>query len=89
MCNLSTEHVHDLPVSSLQRWSCVFVFVFLQLDLEPEGKVYVHVSLTGSFIDGKAAAIKAAYHNGTTGARAGTHHCCQSPRSHVWVCLCD
>lgn len=25
------------------------------MDLEPEGKVYIHISLTGSFIDGKAA----------------------------------
>lgn len=35
---------------------CVYV-VCLQMDLEPEGKVYIHVSLTGSFIDGKAAAV--------------------------------
>uniref|UniRef100_A0A3Q3X1Z0 protein kinase C n=1 Tax=Mola mola TaxID=94237 RepID=A0A3Q3X1Z0_MOLML len=26
-------------------------FVFLQMDLDPEGKVYVHMSLNGSFID--------------------------------------
>lgn len=25
------------------------------MDLEPEGKVYVHITLTGSFTDGKAA----------------------------------
>lgn len=37
-----------------------FFFVSLQLDLEPEGKVYIHISLSGSFIDGKAAARKAA-----------------------------
>lgn len=30
----------------------------LQMDLEPEGKVYVHISLTGSFIDGKAAPVR-------------------------------
>lgn len=53
VCNISTEYVHDLLVSNLQRWTCVFVFVFLQLDLEPEGKVYIHILLTGSFIDGK------------------------------------
>lgn len=29
------------------------VFMCLQMDLEPEGKVYIHVSLTGSFTDGK------------------------------------
>lgn len=28
------------------------------MDLEPEGKVYVHISLTGSFIDGKAAPVR-------------------------------
>lgn len=27
----------------------------LQVDLEPEGKVYVLITLTGSFTDGKAA----------------------------------
>lgn len=31
------------------------LFVCLQMDLEPEGKVYVHITLTGSFTDGKAA----------------------------------
>lgn len=31
----------------------ISVFV-LQVDLEPEGKVYIHVNLTGSFIDGKS-----------------------------------
>lgn len=74
MCNISTEYVHDLPASSLQRWTCVFVFVFLQLDLEPEGKVYIHISLTGSFIDGKTAAIKVAYHDHKPCTRAATHH---------------
>lgn len=68
--DIPAEYVHDLPASSLQRWTCVFVFVFLQVDLEPEGKVYIHLSLTGSFIDGKAAAIKASYHRRT---RAGPH----------------
>lgn len=53
--------VCDVPTE--ERWTCVFVLVFLQLDLEPEGKVYVHVSLTGSFIDGKAAATTWAAHN--------------------------
>lgn len=31
----------------------ISVFV-LQVDLEPEGKVYIHVNLTGSFVDGKS-----------------------------------
>lgn len=52
-----------ISISSVQSWTCVFIFVCLQLDLEPEGKVYIHISLTGSFIDGKAASIKSA---GTT-----------------------
>lgn len=42
---------------SMQKCNCVFVFVCLQMDLEPEGKVYVHISLTGSFTDGKAATV--------------------------------
>lgn len=75
MCNISTEYVHDLPVSSLQRWTRVFVIVSPQLDLEPEGKVYIHISLTGSFIDGKAAAIKATCHDRKPCTHAGTHHC--------------
>lgn len=33
------------------------VFVCLQMDLEPEGKVYIHITLSGSFTDGKAAAV--------------------------------
>lgn len=69
MWDISTEYVHDLPVPILQRWTCVFVLVSLQLDLEPEGKVYIHISLTGSFIDGKAA------HHRTPCTRAATHQC--------------
>lgn len=29
----------------------------LQMDLEPEGKVYVLITLTGSFTDGRAMAL--------------------------------
>lgn len=75
VCHLPAEYVPDLPVGSLQRRTPVFVFVFLQLDLEPEGKVYIHISLTGSFIDGKAAASEAACHT-----PAGTRQRVSPPR---------
>lgn len=42
---------------SMQKHNCAFVFVCLQMDLEPEGKVYVHITLTGSFTDGKSAPV--------------------------------
>lgn len=44
-------------IFSVQNSDGVFVFVCLQMDLEPEGKVYIHIALTGSFTDGKAAAV--------------------------------
>lgn len=61
----------------------MFVFVCLQLDLEPEGKVYIHISLTGSFIDGKAAAIK------STGTIADHTHALALPSVCHQSVLCD
>lgn len=91
MCNISTEYVHDLPVSSLQTWTCVFVFVSPQVDLEPEGKVFIHISLTGSFIDGKAAAIKASYHHRvpalTVGCFLGSKHTTVSKEHLRAICV--
>lgn len=56
---------------------CVYV-VCLQMDLEPEGKVYIHVSLTGSFIDGKAAAVMRASCVNETFAHGVLQQCLQS-----------
>ncbi|KAG8013364.1 Protein kinase C eta type [Nibea albiflora] len=39
----------------------IIVFVCLQMDLEPEGKVYVHISLTGSFTDDDAIVKEKAF----------------------------
>lgn len=46
--------------SNASYWLCSFVC--LQMDLEPEGKVYICISLTGSFIDGKAARMSVHVH---------------------------
>lgn len=92
------KNLSDFPVSSMQSWTPVFVFVCLQLDLEPEGKVYIHISLTGSFIDGKAACTFADHAQ----ALALTSVCnrgvlCDlnttlliiTSRRHLWACVCE
>lgn len=56
-CLASTAWTHRFQNATLNV-SC-FYSVCVQMDLEPEGKVYICISLTGSFVDGKAANIRA------------------------------
>lgn len=45
------QFLHSCLKAKILFYFCVCV----QMDLEPEGKIYICISLTGSFIDGKAA----------------------------------